>query len=97
MRHQRAQHPQAPATRMLPGEGMQQSCSHLRPVPATTQANVGSAAGRGVAQCITPQLYFDLGGDRSLVLAGALEEGAGSSKRSWFTITWAEPLLAGDE
>ena len=31
------------------------------------------------------------------MLAGALEERAGSSKCSWFIITWAEPSLAGDE
>lgn len=97
MRHRRARHPQAPATCMLLGKGMQQSCSHLCPTPAATQANVGSKAGCRVAQCVTPQLYLALGAGRSPVLTRAMEERAGSSECSWFIITQAEPLLSGDK
>lgn len=74
MSHRRALHRQAPATRMPLGKGMRQSCSHLCPAPATTPANAGSMVGCRVAQCITPQLYLDLGAGRSLVLPRALEE-----------------------
>lgn len=75
--HRRVRHP--PGASNTRAAWRRHAAKLLPPAPCTSRCGKHG----GVAPCVTPQIYLDLGAGRSPVLAGALEQRAGSSERSW--------------